>query len=360
MALTMPSGPPSWLAPLSDMTTISVSSSWPAVSRKADQSRDMLVGMIEHGGIGRLQARKKPLLAVGRFAPRLHRIVARRQARALRHDAQLDLAGEPAFALGVPAVGEQRIVLADQVGRRLVRRMAGAEGQPHQPRRLGIVADMVGDVADALVDQVGGQVIAGGEAAGRIDRRVVAHQLGRVLVGLGVHEAVEAIEAAAERPAVERAGGARFGERRDVPLAQHVVAIAVRAQHLGQGAGLVGDLAAIAGIARIEIGEAADAHRMVVAAGQQRRPRGRAHRRGVEAGVAQAASGDGVDGGRGDGRAVAAEIGEADIVEQHDQDVGGAFRALRRGRPIGLGLAHCLADPGRHAFPLCFIRCPTP
>jgi hypothetical protein len=35
MALTMPNGPPSWLAPLSDMITISVSSSWPAVSRKA-------------------------------------------------------------------------------------------------------------------------------------------------------------------------------------------------------------------------------------------------------------------------------------------------------------------------------------
>ena len=65
-------------------------------------------------------------------------------------------------------------------------------------------------IADRLVDQIGRQVIAGGEVAGRIDRRVVAHQLGRVLVGLGIQEAIEAVEAAAERPAVERAGGARF------------------------------------------------------------------------------------------------------------------------------------------------------
>ena len=237
----------------------------------------------------------------------------------------LDLAGEPAFALGVPALGEDRIVLGDQIERRLVRRMAGAERKPRQPRRLGIVADMIGEIADALVDQIGRQVIAGGEGARRIDRRVVAHQLGRVLVGLGVHEAVEAVEAAAERPAVERAGSAQFGERRHMPLAQHVVAIAVRAQHLGDGPGLARDLAAIARIARIEVGQAADADRMMVAARQQRRSRGRAHRRRMKAGVAQAASGDGVDDGGGDGRAVAAEIGEADIVEQDDQDVGGAF-----------------------------------
>ena len=60
-----------------------------------------------------------------------------------------------------------------------------------------------------------------------------------------------------------------------MPFAQHVVAIAVRAQHFGQRAGLARDLAAIAGIAQIEVGEAADADRMMVAAGQQGRARGR-------------------------------------------------------------------------------------
>ena len=79
---------------------------------ESDQPRDVLVGMIEHGGVGRLQARVEPLLAVRRLGPRLHRIVARRQARAFGNDAQLHLAGEPALALDVPAVGEHRIVLS--------------------------------------------------------------------------------------------------------------------------------------------------------------------------------------------------------------------------------------------------------
>ena len=129
--------------------------------------------------------------------------------------------------------------LRDQIARRLVRRVAGAERDPGQPRRSRLVGDMVGEIADRLVDQIGGQVIAGREGARRIDRRVVAHQLRRVLVGLGIHEAVEAVEAAAERPAVERPGRARLGQRRDVPFAQHVVAIAVRPQHLGQRPGLL-------------------------------------------------------------------------------------------------------------------------
>ena len=189
--------------------------------------------MVEHGGVGRLQAREQALLALGHIGPGAHGVVARRHARALRDDAERDLAGEPLLALDVPAMGEQRVVFLDQVERRLVRRVAGAQRHPGQPRRLLVVGDVVGEIADGLVDQIGGQVIARGEVAGRIDRRVVAHQLGRVLVGLGVHEAVVAVEAAAERPAVERAGGAGLGERRHMPLAQHVVAIAVRAQHLG-------------------------------------------------------------------------------------------------------------------------------
>ena len=64
--------------------------------------------------------------------------------------------------------------------------------------------------------------------------RVVRNQLRRELVGLGIEEAVEAVKAAAERPAVERPGGAAFGQRRDVPFADHVVAVAVRPQHFRQ------------------------------------------------------------------------------------------------------------------------------
>ena len=225
-----------------------------------------------------------------------------------------------------------------------MRRVAGAEGEPCQPRQIGAVGDVVADEADRLIDQVPGQVVAVRIGARRIDMPVVGNQLRRILVGLGVEKAIEAVEAAAERPAVERSGRTAFGQRRDVPFADHVVAIGVRAQHFGERPGFARDLAAIAGIAAVEIGEAADADGMMVAPRQQRRARGRAHRGGVEAAVAQAFGGQPVDGRRPDRRSVAAEIGEADIVEQHDQDVGRAGRRLLRRRPPRLGVRDRLAD----------------
>src|SRR5439155_14653917 len=97
---------------------------------------------------------------------------------------------------------------------------------------------------------------------------VVGHELRRELVGLGIEEAIEAIKAPAERPAVEPPGRAAFGQRRDVPFADHVVAIAVRSQYLRQRPRLARDLAAISGVAAIEIGEATDSDRMMVAPGQ--------------------------------------------------------------------------------------------
>ena len=139
---------------------------------------------------------------------------------------------------------------------------------------------------------------------GRIDMGVVGNQFRRELIGLGIEEAIEAIKATAERPSVERPGRAAFGQRRDMPFADHVVAIAVRPQHFRQRPCLARNLAAISGIAAIEIGETADADRMMVAPGEQRRARGRAHRGGMKAGIAKTFGGELVDGRRFDGRAV--------------------------------------------------------
>src|SRR6516165_10770035 len=68
--------------------------------------------------------------------------------------------------------------------------------------------------------------------------RVVANKLRRILIGLGIKEAIETIESAPERPAVERPGGAAFDERGHVPFADHVIAIGMCAQHLRQSPGL--------------------------------------------------------------------------------------------------------------------------
>src|ERR1700730_887832 len=144
----------------------------------------------------------------------------------------------------------------DEIARRLMRRVTGAEGEPCQPRLVRSAGDMLRDEADRLIDPIFGEMVAGLVAARWRDAGIVAHQLRRVLVGLRIHEAVIAVEATPERPAVERTGGARFRQWRDVPLAEHVVAIAMRAQHLGNGSRAVRNLAAIAGIAAVEIGKA--------------------------------------------------------------------------------------------------------
>ncbi|GAA0000873.1 hypothetical protein BRDID11002_08730 [Bradyrhizobium diazoefficiens] len=311
---------------------------------KRNEPGKMAIGMVEHAGEGCLQAREDAALVRGMLLPGLHAVVARGHPRCRRHEAHRPLARQALLPFDVPAVREGRVVAPDDIGGRLMRRMAGAQRDPGEPGNIRPVGDVIADEADRLVDQVLGQVIAVGIGARRINVRVVRDELRRILVGLGIEEAVETIKTTPERPAVERAGGAALGQRGDVPLADHVVAIAVHPQHLGERPRLARDLAAIAGIAGIEIGKAPDADRMVVAPGEQRRTRRRAHRRGVEAGIAQALRSEPVDGRRLDGRSVAAEIGEADIVEQHDEDVRRALWRPRCLRPPGFGLRNRLAD----------------
>ena len=77
----------------------------------------------------------------------------------------------------------------------------------------------VGDEADRLVGEVGGQVIALLRRLRRLDLMIVVDQLGVVLVRVAAEEAVVALEAAAERPAVVGPGRAGLLGRRQVPLA---------------------------------------------------------------------------------------------------------------------------------------------
>ena len=127
---------------------------------------------------------------------------------------------------------------------------------------------MAGQEADRLIDEVGCQVVAAFEASGCIDARIVEYELRRILVGFRIHEAVEAIEAASQWPAVERTRSAGFGQGRDVPFAQHVIAVGMRSQHLGERSGLPRDLAAIARETAVEVREASDTNGVVIAPSQ--------------------------------------------------------------------------------------------
>jgi hypothetical protein len=264
--------------------------------------------------------------------PGLYAVVARRQARADGHDPHIELAGEPTFPLHVPATGEYLVIAEQNVTRRLVRGVGGPESEPEQPRRIRLLGDVTGEELDRSIEEVGNEVIAGLVATRGIDSGVVEHEFGRVVVGLGVHEAIVTVEAAAKRPAVERSGGASLGEWGHVPLADHIVAPAMEAQDLGTW------------VAAVEVGEAANAHRVRIATRQHCGTRRRAHGRGVQTRVAQTLCGESIDGRRPDRRAVAPEVGKAGIVEEHDENVRCAERTFRRGRPERCRVRNCAAD----------------
>ncbi len=83
-------------------------------------------------------------------------IVASRQAGVRGDEAQGLLPREAPVALDVPALCEQRIVVGDQVLGPLVRRVAGAIGEPGQPGGVRRIGGVVGDEADRLVGEIAG------------------------------------------------------------------------------------------------------------------------------------------------------------------------------------------------------------
>ena len=110
--------------------------------------------------------------------PRLDTVVARRQGRALRHDAGVELTGEPPLPSRIPTVLEQLVVRLHQIERRLVWRVAGTERHVTEPRTVRITGVVVGEHRDGVVDQIRGQVVAVLERPGWWHERVVADGLG--------------------------------------------------------------------------------------------------------------------------------------------------------------------------------------
>ncbi len=299
----------------------------------ADQPPEVNVGVFQHGGVGRLESGEQSAFVVAVVGPGLHPVVAVRKSGPGRDDAELQLALQPLLSGGVPAFGKDLVVLVDQFPRRLMRGMAGPGAHHEKPRHVGGGRLVTFEERHCLSDQILGQVVSALVGAGGGDMGVVPNQLGGVLVGFGVEEAVVAIEATAQRPAVERAAWPCLGKPGGVPLAHQVVAIADRPQRFGQCGCVGGDLAPVAGEAGIEVGQATHTDVMVVASGQKSSPGGGAHGGGVKTGVAKTIGGEAVNNGGIDFRAVATEVGEADIVKQDDHQVLGVRGGPRR--PVG-------------------------
>ncbi len=256
------------------------------------------------------------------------------------------LPGERLLPIGVPALVEASGVPVGPLLGHMVRRMGRTEAQVQVEGLVGIDLAQVRDELDRLVDQVLREVIALLGRPRRLDRMVVVDQLGIPLAGVATQEAVVALEAPAQGPAVVRTGGRLLAARRQVPLAHHEGAVPMRQQHLREHPVLERHDPVVPRVARGELGDAGHAVAVVVAPGDDAGAAGRAERRRVHVVEAQSVGRQPVEGRRLDRAAEAPQLSEPGVVEHHHQDVGRTLAGARRSRP---GRARLVGRPADHA-----------
>ena len=235
------------------------------------------------------------------------------------------------LAQRVPALVELALVLGRPLGGHVVRRVRRARRVVDEERLVGHQRLLLAHPVDRVVGHVLGEVVALLRRAVGLDRDGVLVDRRRVLVRLAADEAVEVLEAAAAGgPGVERPHRARLPHRHLVALAELRRRVAVELQRLGQRRRRVRAHRVVAGRRGRDLGDAAHADRVVVAAGEQRLPRRRAERRRVEAVVLQPVRRQPLGGRRLARPAEGARGSEAGVVEQDDEHVRRAGRRPQR------------------------------
>ena len=239
----------------------------------------------------------------------------------------------------------------------MVRRVAAAGREVGEERLLGILGTDPVEPLDGLVRHRVRQVVRVGlVAVPRVDTDdlLVLGDDRVPLPGAAAEEAVEVLEAPAIRPAVEWSGRPLLAVGRQVPLAERRRAVAVVAQDRGQGRGVTRQRGGVARIAAGELAHGAEADRVAVAAGEQRRPGRRADGRDMEAVVADTALGHpGVVRGL-DRAAERARVAEAGVVDEHEQDVRRTIgrRGMADEIPVRLGSGEGpVGDPAERRAP---------
>ena len=262
---------------------------------------------------------------------------SRRQRRPLGQDARSQLTPVGRLPPDVPPGVEPAAEAFDPLGRRLVRRVRRPGSVPEEEGALRMGEPKLPKVGDGVVGQVGLEVVALLRGPGRLHVVGVPHQVRRPLVRLPVEEPVVAVESEPRRPHAVGAG-VPLVPGHEVPLAHAEGGVAVGPEDLGQGPRRAGEMAGVTGEVGGQVGQHPHADPVVVPPGEQARSGGRADRRGVEVGEAESAAGQPVQVGGVEVRAVGAEVGEAEVVEDDHHDVRriGAVR-LGRGHPVGLG-----------------------
>ena len=209
--------------------------------------------MVEERRVGLLKTASETLLVLRQVVPRLDARIARRQDGVGWNHPELLLAVEPALPHDIPSLVELTSVFGKELGRCLMWRVSGAEGQVHEERAIGPNADRIVDELDRFVDEIFRQVITVLGTTRRLDPMVVVHQFRMELVGFAIEKAVEAIEAALQRPLVERSGGRTLRHRAEMPLAECECRVPLVAEHFGHRGRMIGDVSAHVWEARIEI-----------------------------------------------------------------------------------------------------------
>ena len=193
--------------------------------QEVDDAPEMVIGVAEESREHLLHAREQPALVGVELVPRAHAGIRGRQLRTRRHHAHFLLSCQDPIALDIPAVVERARVARDELLGHVVRIVAGTEREVEEERPRRVRRHPVAQVRERVVDEVFGEVVAG---VGRwFDAVVVVPEVRHPLIGAAVQEAVVVVEAAPERPMVERAERTRVARRREVPLADAVVRVVV-------------------------------------------------------------------------------------------------------------------------------------
>ena len=190
------------------------------------------------------------------------------------------------------------------------------------------------EIVDRVVGHAGDQVPARLALEG-VDLGGVAEEVRLPLVGVAADEPVEILEAHAGRPLVERPDRARREGRGVVVLAEPGGRVAVVEEDPADRRLVLGDDAVVAGEAGRLLGDHAEADRVMVPPGDQRRARRRAERRRVDVVVAQTVLGDPVHRRRRDDAAEGARHAEAGVVRDDQEHVRRFVRRHDPRRPPG-------------------------
>ncbi len=209
----------------------------------------------------------------------------------------------------------------------------------------------VGDHRLRLFDEVRREMVALFGRLLRFRLSIVAHEFGVVLIRVAPEKAVVPLEPAPERPPVVRSGSGHRLLGRQMPLAHAVRVVAVLQQDLGEKAVLERDVPVGPGVTGRPVRQARQMIGVVVAAGDDARPRRRTERRRVHVVVAHSSGCERVDVRRRDRAPVTAEMPEPHVVDDDEEHVGRAFfRPVRRG-PCGLGHVGGSPDDARERRP---------